>query len=68
MRIIAITLICLAVLYGLLAIVMSAREFGESVKKEQQEKIERYESMLHRECAAMWPLKGENYRSCKGEV
>ena len=57
-------IILLTLIMGSLAIIMSAKDYAESVKEEEKQRLEQLESKLHLGCIDMWPLKGDNYREC----
>lgn len=68
MRVIALVLVCLGILYLTLALALSVRGYSERIKQEREQRIEKLESQLIRGCGHVWPLRGEHYEKCLERV
>ena len=62
-------IILLTLIMGSLAIIMSAKDYAESVKEEEKQRLQKLELKIQSGCIDKWPLKGSNYNQCvRGDV
>jgi hypothetical protein len=53
---------------GSLAIIMSAKDYAESVKEEEKQRLEKLDMTLSSGCIDKWPLKKDYYKECMGNI
>ena len=61
-------IIIIVLVMGSLAIIISAKDYAETAKQEQQQKLEKLELTPSSGCIYRWPLKRENYDECMENI